>query len=167
MTSCVEWETENSFSFSAEEILQTVACAVLTEEQCPYEASVSLLMTDNEGIRRYNREFRETDKETDVLSFPNLEFPSPGDFSFAEKSEADCFDPESGELILGDIVISAEKVHEQAENYGHGALREFAFLVAHSMFHLCGYDHMTEQDAALMEKKQEDILQKLGITRDI
>jgi probable rRNA maturation factor len=69
-------------------------------------------------------------------------------------------------IVLGDIIISAEKVLAQAEEYGHSSKREFAFLVAHSMYHLCGYDHMTPQEAAVMEKKQEDILHLLQITRD-
>ncbi len=78
----------------------------------------------------------------------------------------DCFDPDSGELILGDIIISVEKVEEQAQEYGHSELREFAFLVAHSMFHLCGYDHMEANEAAVMEQKQEAVLTQLGITRE-
>ena len=87
-------------------------------------------------------------------------------FDIDEDSEADYFDPDTGELILGDIMISVDKVEEQAESYGHSVRREFAFLVAHSMLHLCGYDHMQEQEAAVMEQKQEKILEGLGITRD-
>ncbi len=77
----------------------------------------------------------------------------------------DCFDPDSGELLLGDIILSVDRIREQAKEYGHSLLREFAFLTAHSMFHLCGYDHMAQEEAALMEKKQEDVLQRLNITR--
>jgi len=66
---------------------------------------------------------------------------------------------------LGDIIISTDRIEEQARSYGHSELREFAFLVAHSMFHLCGYDHMEEEEAAIMEKKQETVLGQLGITR--
>jgi probable rRNA maturation factor len=101
-----------------------------------------------------------------VLSFPNLDFEREGEFLIDEDNEADCFDPDSGELILGDIMISVDRVKEQAESYGHSTKREFAFLVAHSMLHLCGYDHMEEGEAAVMEKKQEDILTGLGITRE-
>ncbi|MCM1424963.1 MAG: rRNA maturation RNase YbeY, partial [bacterium] len=131
----------------------------------PYEASVNLLLTDGAGIREYNQNFRKIDAETDVLSFPNLDFPSPGDFSGAEASPADCFDPDSGELLLGDIIVNLERVYAQAKEYGHSILREFAFLLAHSLYHLCGYDHMEEEAAARMEQKQEAVLQKLGITR--
>ncbi len=136
-------------------------------EHCPYETTVSLLLTDNAGIRIYNRQYREIDRETDVLSFPNIAFEKAGDFSAAEADEADCFDPDSGELLLGDIILSVERTASQAEEYGHSLLREFAFLTAHSMFHLCGYDHMEPQEAAVMEQKQEEALLRLGITREL
>ena len=106
------------------------------------------------------------DRETDVLSFPNLDFDRPGDFEISEDREADYFDPDTGELILGDIIISVDRIKEQAESYGHSRKREFAFLVAHSMLHLCGYDHMEEGEAKVMEAKQEQVLSSLGITRD-
>ena len=83
----------------------------------------------------------------------------------AEDDES-CFDLDSGELLLGDIMISAERAAAQAEEYGHSVKREFCFLVAHSMLHLLGYDHMTPEEAAVMEAKQEEVLQRLGITRD-
>ena len=165
MTSYVENETGVMLPFDMKEIVDKIMDAVTQMENCPYETTVNLLLVDNEGIREYNRNFRDIDKETDVLSFPNIPFEQPGDFTCAESDEADCFDPDSGELILGDIILSVEKVKSQAAEYGHGVLREFAFLVAHSMFHLCGYDHMEEQDAAMMEKKQEDVLGSLGIGR--
>ena len=83
-----------------------------------------------------------------------------------EAAAADCFDPESGELLLGDIVISVERAAEQAEEYGHSLRREIAFLTAHSMLHLLGYDHMEAAEAEDMERRQEEILQALGITRE-
>ncbi|MCM1038510.1 MAG: rRNA maturation RNase YbeY [Roseburia sp.] len=166
MTSYVENETTRVFSFAIEEVVQKVSETVLEMENCPYEACVNLLVTDNNGIRAYNKEYRQIDQETDVLSFPNLEYEKAGDFSPVESMQADCFDPESGELILGDIIISADRVVSQAKEYGHSELREFAFLTAHSMFHLCGYDHMCEEEAAVMEKKQETVLQKLGYLRE-
>ena len=165
MTLYLENEIEAEFPFPVEETAKIVMEEVLRTEGCPYEATMNLLITDNEGIREFNREYREIDKETDVLSFPNLDFDKPGDFSKAKESQADYFDPDSGELLLGDVIISADKVKEQAESYGHGEKREFAFLVAHSMLHLCGYDHMEDEERLVMEKKQEDVLQGLGITR--
>lgn len=166
MTSYVENETSFTFDFDIKEILDKLIDTVLAMEDCPYEASVNLLITDNEGIRQYNREYREIDKETDVLSFPNIPFEKEGDFGIAEAYEADCFDPESGELVLGDIILSADRIHSQASEYGHSVLREFAFLTAHSLFHLCGYDHMEHEEAKRMEAKQEEALEKLGITRE-
>ena len=165
MTSYVENETEAGLPFDMREVLDRIMDAVMEMEHCPYETTVNLLITDNEGIREYNKNYRDLDQETDVLSFPNIPFEHAGDFTTVESMEADCFDPESGELILGDIIISMERVLSQAREYGHSVLREFAFLTTHSMFHLCGYDHMEEQDAAVMEKKQEKILKKLEITR--
>lgn len=167
MTSYVENETDVIFSFDIQEILDNIMDAVTQMENCPYETTVNLLVTDNAGIREYNKNYRRIDKETDVLSFPNIPFEKEGDFSLVEETAADYFDPDSGELLLGDIIISAERVEQQAREYGHSVLREFAFLTAHSMFHLCGYDHMTPEEAALMEQKQEAVLQQLGITRNV
>ncbi len=166
MTVFLENEIDAEFPFDPEEIAVKVAEAALDLEGCPYEAQVNVLITDKEGIRGFNSEYRGIDKETDVLSFPNLEFETEGDFSLAEENEADSFDPDSGELILGDIILCADRIYSQAEEYGHSVLREFAFLVAHSMLHLSGYDHMEENEAKVMEAKQEEILAGLGITRD-
>lgn len=162
----LENETEENFDFELEEVALTVINKTLEIEQCPYEVEVNLLITDNEGIRIYNRENREIDKPTDVLSFPNLFFEKESDFSFSEKEKVDYEDPETGKIILGDIIISAEKVKEQAKEYGHSEKREYAFLTAHSMLHLCGYDHMESGEAKIMEQKQEEILNLLQITRE-
>lgn len=166
MTSYVENETTAEFDFDIKEILDKVMERALALLGCPYEAQVNLLITDNAGIREINREYRQVDAPTDVLSFPMIMFLKEADFSVVEENEADYFDPESGELLLGDIIISADKVKEQAEKYGHSVKREFAFLIAHSMFHLCGYDHMSEEEAQVMEEKQEAVLSDLGITRE-
>lgn len=166
MTFYVENETERIFPFSVEEVVKAVAVKALDMENCPYEVQVNVLLTDNEGIHTFNKEYRGIDRETDVLSFPNLDFEKEGEFEIAKENEADYFDPDTGELILGDIIISVDKVKEQAGSYGHSEKREFAFLVAHSMLHLCGYDHMEAAEAAVMEQKQEAILQALNITRE-
>lgn len=145
-------------------LAEEVAEAVLDYEECPYEAQVELLLTMNEEIHQMNKEFREIDRPTDVLSFPMIDFPAPADYDFLEEDES-CFDPETGELMLGNIVISKEKVVAQAEEYGHSVKREFSFLIAHSMLHLLGYDHMEEEERAVMEAKQSAVLEKIGITR--
>lgn len=167
MTINIEYEAEAKFDFDVEKLIRDVVCQATDYVQCPYEASVEVLITDNEGIHRINNEFRQIDRPTDVLSFPMVEYEKPGDFGILESDESEVnFDPDSGELLLGDIVLSVDKIIEQSENYGHSTRREMAFLVAHSMLHLFGYDHMEEEEAKVMEAKQEEILAQLGITRD-
>lgn len=153
------------FEFDCNEVAFRVMNAVLDKEKCPYEATVDLTLTDDNSIHEINLQQRGIDRATDVLSFPMTQFPAAGEFDFLEE-ELDSFDPDSGELMLGDIVISVDHVKAQAEEYGHSLLREFAFLVAHSMYHLIGYDHMTEEEAAVMEEKQKNILNDLHINRD-
>ena len=166
MTIEITWETENDLDFDAEEIIRKVVLGALDYEECPYEAEVSVLLTDNAGIHEINRVNRGIDAPTDVLSFPMAEYPAPGDFSRLEEDESyDCFHPETGELMLGDIVISLDKVKEQAEAYGHSRLRELAFLTAHSMLHLMGYDHMEEEERLVMEERQRGLMEMLGISR--
>lgn len=147
-----------------QELAETVADAVLDFENCPYEAQVELLLTMNEEIREINKEYREIDRATDVLSFPMIEYERPAQFDFLEEDDS-YFDLDTGELMLGNIVISKEKVLSQAEEYGHSVKREYAFLIAHSMLHLLGYDHMEEEERAVMEAKQREVLGQLGITR--
>ncbi len=122
-------------------------------------------MTDAESVRSLNHQFRGIDRETDVLSFPMQEYPSPGDFSGISEKDSDSFDPDTGELLLGDIVINAERVISQAAEYGHSCRREFAFLIAHSVLHLTGFDHMEEQEREQMETRQRRIMEALRIPR--
>lgn len=164
MSLYIEEEGTVSLPFAPEETAELVVEAALSEAACPYEAEVNLILTTDEEIRNMNRDFRQIDRTTDVLSFPMLEYTVPGDFSGFEE-EPDAFHPESGELLLGDIVISKETVLRQAEEYGHSPRREFAFLIAHSMLHLFGYDHMEEGERLLMEQKQREILESVKISR--
>ncbi len=167
MTLIFEDEIEQELPFDPEALALTVAEKTLDMLTCPYEVQVSLLLTGDEQIREMNRNFRSIDRETDVLSFPMNDFEKPGDFSFLEADEenAESFDPDSGELVLGDIVINVNRVFSQAQEYGHSPKREFAFLTAHSMLHLCGFDHMSQEEASDMEKRQEEVLGALGIYR--
>ena len=167
MTINFENESSVELGLELEEIARQVIEAALDYEACPYEAEVNLLITDNAQIHEMNLQFRQIDRPTDVLSFPMIDYEEPGNFDFLEDEEMqdDCFNPETGELLLGDIVISAQKVVEQAEEYGHSRKREYAFLIAHSMLHLMGYDHMEPDEASVMEKKQSEILDQLNITR--
>ena len=165
MTITIEEETQVSFDFDYKKVIESVINQAMDYKECPYEAEVSVVLTDNASIQEINKEFRQIDNPTDVLSFPLVDYEKAGSFDFLEERD-DCFNPESGELMLGDIVISVEKVFEQAEKYGHSQERELAFLTAHSMLHLFGYDHMTKEEAAVMEQGQEEILAALGITRE-
>lgn len=164
MTIEIEYETDIELGLPVEEIITAVVREAVSYERCPYEVEVNVLLTDNASIREINREQRQIDAPTDVLSFPMLDYEEPAEFCSLEQ-EAACFHPETGELLLGDIVISVEKVLEQAESYGHSVKRELAFLVAHSMLHLFGYDHMEEKERLTMEGKQREILQHLSIER--
>ncbi len=167
MTFYVENEVDAQFDFDIEEIGRKVCEAVLKEEKCPFDVEIEMLITDDDGIHQINKEYRKIDAPTDVLSFPNVEYETAGDFSCVEANEMnDCFDPDTGLIAFGNIVINEKRVREQAQSYGHSTLREFAFLTAHSMLHLCGYDHMEEDEAKVMEGKQSQILDELGIKRD-
>ena len=165
MTFCVENEIEADFPFDMEAVAEQVIRKVLEAEKCPYEVEVNLLITDAEGIRTYNREYREIDRETDVLSFPGVDYESPSDFSLVQEDENMYLNPDTEELVLGDIVICAARVFSQAEEYGHSLLREYAFLIAHSMLHLFGYDHMEEVERKEMEMHQKKIMELVNITR--
>ena len=164
MTLLFEEEGDLQLPLETKELAEEVIEAALDYEGCPYEATVSLLLTMNNEIQEMNRNFREIDRATDVLSFPMIAYEEAGTFDFLEEDDS-AFDPESGELVLGDIVISKERVIAQSEEYGHSIRREYAFLIAHSMLHLMGYAHMEEEERAVMEQKQRDILEQLGITR--
>ena len=166
MTIFLENETEIDLGIDYRTIADKVVNEALDYVGCPYECEVNILLTDNKGIHELNRTTRGIDAPTDVLSFPAFDFESPADFSVSEDKEADYFNSDSGELMLGDIMISLDKVLEQSKEYGHSITREFAFLIAHSMLHLCGYDHMDEDERTVMELKQNEILNNIGYTRD-
>ena len=126
----------------------------LEEENIYDEAEVSVTVVDNSEIRELNREHREKDSVTDVLSFP-----------MGEGGEFDV-NPDTGRIMLGDIVISAPRAEEQAKEYGHSLMRELCFLATHSVFHLLGYDHeVSAEEEKIMFDKQGRVLEKLGITR--
>ncbi len=130
--------------------LESVMEKCLEYEGWNSDYEVSMVFVDNDQIRELNRDFRDIDRATDVLSFPLVE---EGESQLEEK-------------LLGDIVISLERALEQSREYAHSFEREMAFLVCHSMFHLMGYDHDTEENTRVMRSKEEDVLGKLGIKRD-
>ena len=143
--------TDNLIQMIEACVKETLFCHSINEE-----VEISVLFTDNCGIREINRDMRDIDKETDVLSFPQYEFSELG---VIEKEEWET------EIVLGDIVLSLEKAEEQAKEYGHSFERETGYLTVHSMLHLLGYDHMTDDDKKVMREKEEEILEKIGLTR--
>nr|NNM91113.1 rRNA maturation RNase YbeY [Bacilli bacterium] len=139
--------TETQVIMTIERVLEAIA----TKEDLD-DAEVSVVIVDDDAIRDLNRTYRQLDQPTDVLSFAMLE----GD---------DDFDPDDEVQMLGDIVISWDRLCEQAKEYGHDEVRELAFLVAHGMLHLLGYDHQTKEDETIMFGLQEEILTDLGFVR--
>lgn len=158
-------ETDKDFPFPLEKTVEKVLLTALSHENCPFETEINILITDRDGIKTYNEEYRGIPKETDVLSFPGVDYEKPGDFSLALSNKNSYFNPETEELLLGDIILCKDRVFSQAEEYGHSVLREFAFLLVHSILHLLGYDHMEEEDEKIMKRHQDEIMEKLGILR--
>lgn len=160
-----ESEVEFEVEFNPEEIASLVADTVLSMEKCPKECEVELLLTDEDTVHEINKEYRQIDSTTDVLSFPNIDWEKPSDFDGESFNDELLLDPDTGLLMLGQIVLCKERILSQAEEFGHEVKREYAFLIAHSMLHLLGYDHMEEDERALMEEKQRECMSILKIGR--
>lgn len=146
------------FPFHYKVLITRAANAVMRDKNIPEELDVNVMIVTPEEMKRINRETRGIGKVTDVLSFPYFEYEKPGVFDQEKIDWAD-------EDILGDIVICAEKVMKQAEEYGHSQKRELAFLTVHSMLHLIGYDHIEKKDAELMEPEQKRLMELIGVSR--
>ena len=161
---------ENELNFDIptryREITNEIINASLDYVDCPFECEINVIFTDNEGIRAINNEYRYIDAPTDVLSFPLIEYETAADFSMIEKDSIDYFNQDSNELMLGDIILNVDRIKSQAVEFNHSIYRELAFLVAHSMLHLFGYDHIDDDERIIMENKQEEILKMKGYTRD-
>lgn len=154
MTVLIDIRTEG-FPKELESVMEQIVQDSLRYEGFTEECEISISIVDDAEIHQINKQFRGIDRPTDVLSFPQL--------TFAEDEEAEC--NENGEIVLGDIIISQERAKEQAEEYGHSFKREIAFLTAHSMLHLLGYDHMEPEEEKEMFQKQKEILELAGIPR--
>ena len=165
MTIYLEDMGKVTFPFEPEEQIKKLAAFVTDFVKCPYEPEISVTLVTKEEIHELNRTHRNVDRPTDVLSFPMMEYDAPADFSGEKFCKTLTVSPESEEMMLGDIVLCSEVVCEQAEEYGHSLLREFSFLVVHSLLHLFGYDHMEEEEREEMEEKQREIMKKLQILR--
>lgn len=154
----IDNETNIDFDFPGVDttIRKAVLC-VAKDKHLPDELDVNVLIVSADEIRQINRENRDIDSATDVLSFPYFEYDEPGVFG------GELYEDE--ENILGDIIICAEKIISQAEEYGHSQERELAFLIVHSMLHLTGYDHMEETDGDVMRAEERRIMDIIGISR--
>lgn len=157
------WENEQDEIEITKELMDSITRCLeyaLESEDFEDDTEISLTFTDNENIRTLNSETRGKDSATDVLSFPMLEQDEDGTLIIYDEDIID------GKVLLGDIVISAEKADAQAKEYGHSLMREMCFLAVHSVLHLLGYDHeRSREEEKLQFDKQEEILNSLGITR--
>ena len=151
MNLLIDNRTEELLSPELEEAILKAAAESLKYEEFDENCEISVSIVDNEEIRQINKQFRNIDRATDVLSFEE-----------GEEAEVN----ENDEIILGDIIISLERAREQAEEYGHSLKREVAFLTAHSMLHLLGYDHMEPEEEAEMFRRQKEILIQAGFPRE-
>lgn len=158
----VKININDSFVKSIEEVIDFA----LKSEKLLLDYEVSIIFVDNHKIREINKEFRNIDVETDVLSFPMLEYPKGKvykDIYTHSKLEDSFFD--EGKLVIGDIAISLEKALEQSEEFGHSFERETAYLTVHSILHLLGYDHIMEDEKEIMRKREEEILNNFNLNR--
>ncbi len=153
---------QSKLEISAKHILLIEQCMekILENEKLDIPVELNILIVDNDEIRNINREHRNVDSATDVLSFPMVEMHEGEILSMAGD-----FDLDENSLILGDIIISAEKAREQAEQYGHSFEREIGFLSTHGLLHILGYDHETPEQEQKMRDKQETVLKAMGLCR--
>lgn len=134
-------------------LIKRAACKALKAEGVDCSCAVSVMLTDDEGIHRYNKEYRGVDRATDVLSFPMNDLV-PGDFDSSECEK----DPGSGTVFLGDMIISVPRCEAQGNDFGHGYNREIMYLTVHSVLHLLGYDHVDEGPMKAEMRKREKII---------
>ena len=146
-----------------EKLLESCAAFAVKDETGGDNFEICLTLSDGEGIRALNAQYRGIDKATDVLSFPLLERVLGRKGEFWEEQD---INPQTGEIMLGDIVLSMEAARAQAEEYGHSLEREAVYLCVHSVLHLLGYDHIQPADKALMRAREEEIMNAFGLSRE-
>ena len=146
--------------------IEEVCVYALEKEEVIQKCQISLLFVNNEEIREINKETRNIDKVTDVLSFPMLDYPKGKVFKDVYKDKKfDVMYMDQDELVLGDMVLSLERAMEQSEEYNHSFKREVCYLIVHSILHLLGYDHMEDEEKKIMRSREEEILNGLDIKR--
>ena len=157
----IGFETGVEDEQSVRELIRTCALRVLESEKVPFDAEIDVTVVDADTIREMNAEYRDKDAVTDVLSFPMYEFYN------GEPREELEREPDSGCVMLGDMILCYTRACEQAAAFGHSPARECGYLTTHSVLHLLGYDHeQNDADTRLMRGKEEDNLAFLGLTRD-
>ena len=159
----IVWENQQDKISITDELFEKIRLSIETAleyEDFTDDSEISLTFVDNDEIKELNCTSRGKDSATDVLSFPLLEQEDDGTLIIYDEDIID------GKVLLGDIVISAERANEQAEDFGHSLVREMCFLAVHSVLHLLGYDHeRSKEEEKLQFEKQEEILASIGITR--
>lgn len=157
----IGFETEVEDAQGVRELIQTCATRVLESEGVPFDAEIDVTVVDANAIRQLNAEYRDKDAVTDVLSFPMYEF-----YNGEPQEELDA-EPDTGCVMLGDMILCYTRAVEQAAEFGHSPARECGYLTTHSVLHLLGYDHeRNDEDTRLMRAKEEDNLTFLGLTRE-
>ena len=159
----IEWSPALSGgdAAGAEALLERVAEAACKAEGLTSALCAHLTLTDDETIRRINRDYREVDRATDVLSFPTVSYPAGQTAGACPGLIAREYDPDEDACFIGDIVISLPHARAQAAEFGHSPQRELAYLLTHGLFHLFGYDHMNEKDEKVMFDLQKKIVGRL------
>lgn len=157
----IGFETEVGDKQAVEELVRTCALRVLESENVPFDAEIDVTVVDADSIRQLNAEYRGKDAVTDVLSFPMYEF-----YNGTPQEELDA-EPDTGCVMLGDMILCYTRAVEQAAQFGHSPARECGYLTTHSVLHLLGYDHeRNDEDTRLMRGKEEGNLAFLGLTRE-
>ena len=162
----LEWILDTDVSPVILSLMQMAADRAIAAEGILLPCYVSVRICENLSIQALNKKYRGVDSATDVLSFPSVTWPSGKTAGKSPGSLQRAYDPDNGACFLGDIVINADRIRIQANEYGHSEEREAAYLLVHSLCHLMGYDHMNEEEKAIMRKKEEEILSSIGIGRE-
>lgn len=160
------WQIDTEVAPSWLSLMQTAADCALYTEGVTRECAVSIRLCDDEAIHEINREFRDVDRATDVLSFPTVNYPFGVTAGQADKYLRLEYDDELNACMLGDLILSVPHVLAQAEEYGHSPERECAYLLVHGLCHLMGYDHIEDDDKRRMRAMEEKILTAIGQTRE-
>ena len=163
----LEFEDERSLlDGEAKQLMQRCADAAEKTEGVSVPLAAFIRIVNDDEIQIINREQRGKDMSTDVLSFPTVNYPAGKTAGASERLLRREYDPELGACVIGDIIISMDHVHAQAKEYGHSERRESGYLLTHGLFHLMGYDHMTDTDKPVMRAMEEKSLASIGLNRE-